>query len=80
MSGQLHESSRSEEEFSKIQGLISLGGGLPSSQYFPLEHIDIKVPVPPHFSEQETKESGIVKRAGKHDIAEGKSIYGTLNR
>ena len=63
-----------------IQGLISLGGGLPSSEYFPFEHIDIKVPVPPHFSEHETEESGIVKRAGKHDIAEGKSIYGTLNR
>lgn len=58
-----------------IPGLISLGGGLPSSQYFPLEHIDIKVPVPPHFSEQETKESGVVKRIGKQDIAEGKSIY-----
>ncbi len=40
----------------------------------------MKVPVPPHFSEQETKESGTVKRIGKHDIAEGKSIYGTLDR
>lgn len=56
-------------------GLISLGGGLPSSQYFPIDHIDIKVPVPPHFSEQETKDYGVVKRAGKHDIADGTSIY-----
>ena len=60
--------------------MISLGGGLPSSEYFPLEHIDIKVPVPPHFSEQETKEFGIVKRIGKQDIAEERSIYGTLDR
>ncbi|KAL9123778.1 MAG: hypothetical protein Q9217_006827 [Psora testacea] len=56
-------------------GMISLGGGLPSSQYFPLEYIDVKVPQVPHFSEDETKALGIIKRAGKHDIAEGKSIY-----
>ena len=40
----------------------------------------MKVPLPPHFSEQETKESGIVKSMGKRDIAEGKSIYGMLDR
>ena len=74
------ESSECQDIYSKHQGLISLGGGLPSSEYFPFEQIDIKVPVPPHFSEQQTKESGIVKRAGKHDIAEGKSIYGTLDK
>ncbi|KAL6715752.1 Aromatic/aminoadipate aminotransferase 1 [Lecanora helva] len=57
------------------EDLISLGGGLPSSQYFPLEHIDIKVPTPPHFSEEDTKESGMLRTIGKHDIAEGKSLY-----
>lgn len=56
-------------------GLISLGGGMPSSDYFPLEHIDIKVPFPPNFSEAETLESGVVRRAGKHDIREGRSLY-----
>ncbi|MCJ1343872.1 Aromatic/aminoadipate aminotransferase 1, partial [Peltigera leucophlebia] len=60
-------------------GLISLGGGLPSSQYFPLERIDIKVPNPPHFSETETREDGILKSAGKHDIAEGRSLYGNTS-
>lgn len=59
-----------------LQGMISLGGGLPSSEYFPFERIDIKVPAPPDFSETATKESGIVKSAGKRDIAEGKSIFG----
>lgn len=59
-----------------LLGLISLGGGLPSSQYFPLERVDIKVPNPPHFSETETREDGISKSAGKHDIAEGRSLYG----
>ncbi|KAI4090535.1 MAG: hypothetical protein LQ344_004676 [Seirophora lacunosa] len=56
-------------------GLISLGGGLPSSSVFPYEHIEVKVPNPPHFEEAETKHSGLCVRAGKHDAAEGKSIY-----
>lgn len=51
---------------------------MPSSQYFPLERVDIKVPNPPHFSEIETREDGILKSAGKHDIAEGRSLYGAL--
>lgn len=49
---------------------------MPSSQYFPLERVDIKVPNPPNFSEIETREDGILKSAGKHDIAEGRSLYG----
>ena len=56
-------------------GLISLGGGLPSSEYFPFERLDIKVPSPPGFSEAETKASGVLVSAGKHDIVEGKSAY-----
>ncbi|KAI4133056.1 MAG: hypothetical protein LQ341_006205 [Variospora aurantia] len=56
-------------------GLISLGGGLPSSSVFPFEHIEVKVPNPPHFSEAETKDSGLCVRAGKHDAVQGKSIY-----
>jgi aromatic amino acid aminotransferase I len=62
-------------KYLKKPGIISLGGGLPSSEYFPFERIDIKVPEPPHFSEQETKESGKVVSAGKYDFAEGKSLY-----
>ncbi|KAL8711918.1 MAG: hypothetical protein Q9225_007033 [Loekoesia sp. 1 TL-2023] len=59
----------------KTPGLISLGGGLPSSTVFPFDHLDVKVPKPPYFSEPETRESGVLVRAGKHDVAEGKSIY-----
>jgi aromatic amino acid aminotransferase I len=55
-------------------GIISLGGGLPSSEYFPFEEVDIKVPSVPHFSEEETAESGTVLRAGKHDLRDEKSI------
>jgi len=57
--------------------MISLGGGLPSSEYFPFERIDLKVPKPPHFSEKETEETGMTVSAGKHDVAEGKSLYGS---
>ncbi|KAL9097366.1 MAG: hypothetical protein Q9163_006351 [Psora crenata] len=56
-------------------GMISLGGGLPSSQYFPVERIDVKVPRVPHFTEEETKALGVIQEIGKHDIAEGKGIY-----
>ncbi|KAL8846339.1 MAG: hypothetical protein Q9221_008579 [Calogaya cf. arnoldii] len=59
----------------KTPGLISLGGGLPSSTVFPFEQLQVKVPKPPHFSEPETKDSGLLIQAGKHDAAEGKSIY-----
>ena len=62
-------------KYLKNPGMINLGGGLPSSQYFPFEYMDIKVPTPPHFSESETHEMGVVKRVGKHDIAEGKGIF-----
>lgn len=56
--------------------MISLGGGLPSPEYFPFEHVDVKVPNPPGFSPEATQKSGSVLRAGKHDIQKGKSLYG----
>jgi len=56
-------------------GLISLGGGLPSSEYFPFEELSYKVPRLGHFSEKETRENGVTITAGKHDLVEGKSIY-----
>ncbi|KAI9720010.1 MAG: hypothetical protein M1812_003136 [Candelaria pacifica] len=57
-------------------GLINLGGGLPSSDYFPIERLDIKIPtVEGGFSEQQTRDSGAVWKTGKHDVAEGKGAY-----
>lgn len=58
--------------------MISLGAALPSSKFFSFERLDIKVPRPPYFTEDQTKELGIVQSAGKYDIAQGKSIYGKL--
>ncbi|KAI9835695.1 MAG: hypothetical protein M1819_001872 [Sarea resinae] len=56
-------------------GMISLGGGLPSSHYFPFEEIDLKVPAIGHFTEEETRESGKTLRLGKYDVAEGKGSF-----
>jgi aromatic amino acid aminotransferase I len=58
-------------------GLISLGGGLPSSALFPFAELSAKVPTGAigSFDEQSTEESGITLTSGKNDLAEGKSIY-----
>ncbi|KAJ5125625.1 Aromatic amino acid aminotransferase [Penicillium atrosanguineum] len=62
-------------QFLKNPGMISLGGGLPSADYFPLESLDMKVPTVPGFSPEATKKTGTTLHAGKHDIKEGKSLY-----
>lgn len=56
-------------------GLISLGGGLPSSEYFPFDSLDLTMPAVGKFSEQETKTDGVTVHVGKHDLAEDKSIF-----
>lgn len=56
-------------------GLISLGGGLPSCEYFPFAELSIKVPQVGKFSEEETEWSGIILNSGKHDLLEDKSIF-----
>ncbi|KAL2852012.1 pyridoxal phosphate-dependent transferase [Aspergillus pseudoustus] len=62
-------------KFLKNPGLISLGGGLPSPEYFPFEELSVKVPNPPGFTPEATRKSGAILTAGKHDIREGKSLY-----
>ncbi|KAJ5902787.1 Aromatic amino acid aminotransferase [Penicillium taxi] len=59
----------------KNEGIISLGGGLPSAEYFPFESLDIKVPTPPGFTPEATQKTGSTLHAGKHDIKEGSSAY-----
>ena len=56
-------------------GIISLGGGLPSAEYFPFDEYSIKVPKLGKFSEEETRKDGDVIRAGKYDLTEDKSLY-----
>lgn len=59
-------------------GMISLGGGLPSSESFPFQELSLKVPKAPGFSEEETRVSGTTITAGKRDIKEGKSLFGMM--
>ena len=61
--------------FLKNPGLISLGGGLPCPEYFPVEELSLKVPMPPNFSEEETKTNGAILRSGKYDVSAGESVY-----
>ncbi|KAK2019969.1 aromatic amino acid aminotransferase [Colletotrichum eremochloae] len=51
----------------KKPGLISLGGGLPSSAYFPFAELSVRVPTAPRFSEAETIASGQTLTVGKYD-------------
>jgi aromatic amino acid aminotransferase I len=55
--------------------LISLGGGLPLAENFPIEEISVKVPTPPHFKEKEAIKTGTTLSAGKYDVSEEKSVY-----
>jgi aromatic amino acid aminotransferase I / 2-aminoadipate transaminase len=55
--------------------MISLCGGLPSSDYFPFESMSVKVPSAPHFSEPATRETGNTLTSGKHDINNGTSQF-----
>lgn len=62
-------------KYLKTPGLISLGGGLPLAENFPIEEISVKVPTPPHFKEKEAIKTGTTLSAGKYDVLEGKSVY-----
>jgi len=53
--------------------MISLCGGLPSSEYFPFEELSVQVTMP--AADFSAREGMSVARSRKFDIAEGKSEY-----
>jgi aromatic amino acid aminotransferase I / 2-aminoadipate transaminase len=55
--------------------MISLCGGLPSSDYFPFESMSLQLPRVPDFSETATRETGTQWTSRKHDIADGSSQF-----
>ncbi|KND90430.1 Aromatic amino acid aminotransferase C56E4.03 [Tolypocladium ophioglossoides CBS 100239] len=59
----------------KKPGLISLGGGLPSSELFPFAELGMKVPVSPRFSEKDTIEHGKTVTIGKYDVRDRDGTY-----
>lgn len=56
-------------------GIISLGGGLPSSEYFPWDELHFKVPPVGQFSKQDLQERAVLLKAGKYDLGTGASIF-----
>ena len=62
-------------KYLKTPGIISLGGGIPSSEYFPYDQMTLKVPTIDHFSEQQTHDMGTVVTAGKFDLEQGESLF-----
>ncbi|KAK3300297.1 pyridoxal phosphate-dependent transferase [Chaetomium fimeti] len=50
-------------------GLISLGGGLPCPEYFPISSLTLHIPNPPHFSETATLAGGTDATIGKYDAS-----------
>ncbi|RSM03852.1 hypothetical protein CDV31_010318 [Fusarium ambrosium] len=61
--------------FLGLPGMISLGGGLPSSEYFPWDELHFKVPPAGQFSEKNLHEHGVLLKAGKHDQAREESEF-----
>lgn len=59
----------------KNPGLISLGGGLPSSQVFPFSSLSFRCPTPPHFSEADALARGQTVTIGKYDVRDGVADY-----
>ncbi|KAL2271122.1 hypothetical protein VTJ83DRAFT_493 [Remersonia thermophila] len=53
----------------KQPGIISLGGGLPCPEYFPISSLSLHVPVPPGFSEPDTLSGGETVAIGKYDAS-----------
>ncbi|KAI0974221.1 aromatic amino acid aminotransferase-like protein [Xylaria arbuscula] len=61
--------------FLKTPGLVSLGGGLPSSDNFPIESLSMYVPQPPHFENASLKTPESVATIGKYDIRDKDGVF-----
>ncbi|KAF2155742.1 aromatic amino acid aminotransferase 1 [Myriangium duriaei CBS 260.36] len=62
-------------KFLGTPGIISLGGGLPSSEYFPFDEMSLKLPTGQKFSAHDIHTGGTTVTAGKHDLSEGTSLF-----
>ncbi|KAI1109033.1 aromatic amino acid aminotransferase-like protein [Nemania sp. NC0429] len=59
----------------KQPGILSLGGGLPSSENFPIESLSLQVPHPPRFDKASTKTPSSSLTIGKHDIRDKDGVF-----
>ncbi|KAK5624589.1 hypothetical protein RRF57_000305 [Xylaria bambusicola] len=61
--------------FLKKPGMLSLGGGLPSSDNFPIESISMQVPQAPLFDKASTDIPESIVTVGKHDIRDKDGVF-----
>ncbi|KAI1356275.1 aromatic amino acid aminotransferase-like protein [Xylaria sp. FL0043] len=61
--------------FLKKPGMLSLGGGLPSSDNFPIESISMQVPQPPFFDKASTETTESTTTIGKYDIRDKDGVF-----
>ncbi|KAI0515298.1 aromatic amino acid aminotransferase-like protein [Xylaria bambusicola] len=61
--------------FLKKPGMLSLGGGLPSSDNFPIESISMHVPQAPLFDKASTETPESIATIGKHDIRDKDGVF-----
>lgn len=64
---------RAMGSFLDNRGMITLGNGRPSSEYFPFQQLNLEVLSPPNFAEQSNQTT--TSKTGKYDIRQGKSAY-----
>ncbi|KAI5867052.1 putative L-kynurenine/alpha-aminoadipate aminotransferase [Durotheca rogersii] len=65
-------------KYLKQPGMISLGGGLPAPENFPIDSLSLRVPTPPYFTEAETHGPlGQDITIGKYDARnpDGESVF-----
>ncbi|EGD88480.1 hypothetical protein H113_03418 [Trichophyton rubrum MR1459] len=55
--------------------VISLGGGLPSQEYFPFHEISVKAPSPRQFADPAPANPECVFSSTKHDVVDGTSEF-----
>ncbi|KAI1123378.1 aromatic amino acid aminotransferase-like protein [Nemania abortiva] len=59
----------------KTPGILSLGGGLPSADNFPIESLSLQVPHPPLFDKASAEVPGSDATIGKHDMRDKDGVY-----
>lgn len=62
-------------KYLKTPDIISLGGGVPCPEYFPLDSLTLHVPNPPNFTEAATRSNGASLTIGKYDTVQHNSEY-----
>ncbi|KAI1333292.1 PLP-dependent transferase [Xylariaceae sp. FL0255] len=66
---------KSAARYLKKPGMISLGGGLPSADNFPIESLSVHIRAPPSFDMGDATINGEDVTIGKHDVRDKDGTY-----